>query len=50
MWYILYVVTWSLVKSKIIKQRSSIFKIDNMVPTKLSPEPLERSLIIELLY
>ena len=42
MWYILCVVTWSPVKSKIIKQRSNIFKIDSVVSTKLFPEPQER--------
>jgi len=48
-WCILCVVRWSPVKSKIIKQRSNIFKIDNVVSTKLSPEPQERSSKIELL-
>jgi len=37
------VVTWSPIKSKIIKQRSNIFKIDSVVSTKFSPEPQERS-------
>ena len=49
MWCILRVVIWSPVKSKIIKQRSNIFKIDSVVSTKLSPEPQERSTQIELL-
>ena len=49
MWCILYVVTWSPVKSKIIKQRSNIFEIDSVVSTKLSPEPQEKSSEIELL-
>ena len=48
MWCILYVVTWSPVKSKIIKQRSNIFEIDSVVSTKLSSEPQERSSKIEL--
>jgi len=50
-WCILCVVTWSPIKYKIIKQRSNIFKIDSVVSTKkkLSPEPHERSLKVELL-
>ena len=49
MWYILCVVTWSPVKSKIIKQRSNIFEIDSVVSTKLFPEPQERSSKIKLI-
>jgi len=48
-WCILRGVTWSPVKSKIIKQRSVIFKIDSVVSTKLFPEPQERSSKVELL-
>jgi len=48
-WNILCVVTWSPVKSKIIKQWSNIFKIDSVVSTKLFLEPQERSSKIELL-
>jgi len=48
-WCILRVVTWSPVKSKIIKQRSNIYKIDSVVSTKLSSEPQERSSKVELL-
>ena len=47
-WCILCVV-WSPIRSKIIKQRSNIFEIENVVSTKLSPEPQERSLKVELL-
>ena len=49
MWCIICVATWPPVKSKIIKQRSNIFKIDSMVSTKLSPEPQEESSQVELL-
>ena len=49
MWYILFVVTWSPVKSKILKQRSNIFNIDSEVSTNLSPEAQERSSKVELL-
>jgi len=47
-WCILCEVTWSPVKSKIIKHRSNIFKINSVVSTKLSPEPQERSSKVEL--
>jgi len=49
MWCILCVVSWSPVRSEIIKQGSNIFEIDSVVSTKLSPEPQERSLKIKLL-
>jgi len=48
-WYILCVVAWSPVKTKIIKQKSNIFKIDSVVSIKLSTEPQERPSKIELL-
>ena len=48
MWCIICVVIWLPVKSKIIKQRNNIFKIDSVVPTKLSPEPQEWSSKVEL--
>jgi len=36
-------------KSKIIKQKSNIFKIDSVVSTKLSPVPQERPSEVGLL-
>jgi len=35
-WCILFIVTWSLFKSKIIKQRSNILKIDSIVTAKIN--------------
>jgi len=49
MMYIIWVVTWLPIKSKIIKQRSNIFRIDSVVSTTLSPEPQERSSKVLLL-
>jgi len=39
----------TLYKSKIIKHRGNIFKIDYVVSTELSPENTERFSLIELL-
>jgi len=41
--------TWSPVKSNLVKKRSNIFKINSVVPIKLYPEPQERSSKVELL-